>query len=69
MENEIKESLKKAIPKTKELADVCLRVGDLEMFNLSQRILDCLEKLTSGNLDENEEFRYVLRLFILRKKY
>lgn len=67
MENEIKESLKKAIPKTKELADVCLRVGDLEMFNLSQRILDCLEKLTSGNLDENEEFRYALRLFLNKK--
>lgn len=67
MENKIRESLIEAIPKTKELADVCLKVGDVEMFNIAERILDCLEKLTSGNLDENEELKYSLRLFIEKK--
>ena len=69
MENEIREKLLTAIPKTKELSEACLKIGDIEMFNLSQRILDCLEKLTSGDLNEDEEFKYVHRLFLLREKY
>ena len=68
MENEIREDLLMAIPKAKELSEACLKIGDIEMFNLSQRILDCFEKLTSGDLNEDEEFRYVRRLFELRKK-
>ena len=67
MENKIREELLAAIPKTKELSEACLKIGDVELYNLSQRILECLEKLTSNTLDENEEFRYVLRLFVEKK--
>ena len=64
MENKIREKLLTAIPKTKELSEAYLKMGDVELYNLSQRILECLEKLTSNTLDENEEFRYVLRLSV-----
>ena len=64
MENKIREELLTAIPKTKELSEAYLKMGDVELYNLSQRILECLEKLTSNTLDENEEFRYVLRLSV-----
>ena len=67
MENEIREELLTAIPKTKELSEAYLKMGDVELYNLSQRILECLEKLTSNTLDENEEFRYVLRLSVEKK--
>ena len=67
MENKIREELLTAIPKTKELSEAYLKMGDVELYNLSQRILECLEKLTSNTLDENEEFRYVLRLSVEKK--
>ena len=67
MENKIREELLTAIPKTKELSEVCLKIGDVELYNLSQRILDCLEKLTSGNLNSKDEFKYAFRLFVERK--